>query len=645
MKDGLGGLASELKRGLRVFGVISLVCLFAAAPAVAVAEEEDDEPLIELPASDEKLAARINAAQLTPAALPGVFAGIATAVDEAMEPETRQEAARLIAAYRNQPGALANAAAIAWVQGFPEQALRLAAEAARLAPADANAVNTLAALLVHAGYEPKAIPILRHLAQKYPHDTSIQSNLAVAWLNLGEVGECRKIVLPLLARAPGHGVANLCAGLIAESEGRHPEANAHFQRAAASNSSPLAREVLRRRKQPHRAPPGFMGLLPKKEYFSPSAFAPVKAQRSLGEYAVKKAEKAAYDAELRKQVAVQARIIQEETGKVMQDAMHGRVNFGGPYTKLDWKNHLRSLTQSHESRLKVAQERLMARMRAISELRLAYERTPTPGAPEDPVPFCVRRRPIAQAALTKMSEEYDQLVAETLYVMRDATNARLSVERFMLPPAAYRVAFAGNVSAYLEYVRKLNSELPLVEDPCAGQTPGRWPGYELVPPGEGECPFSLKVDAIVAELQMDCHKFSFTFEAGLAFSATKEFASGETTLTAGLGLEADLHDIGKAGGSAQMVMVWDRENEISFIGVESTAEAKLSGIPGIGGKLAQEVLGAEGENQPDFSKDLVNVNSRMRLGVEVGPRGMESHLSGEASGQLLGAEIFKAELP
>jgi tetratricopeptide (TPR) repeat protein len=551
---------------------------------------------------------------------------------------------RLIARFRGEAGAVANAAAIAWVQSHPEQALLLAAEAARMAPDDANAVNTLAALLAQAGYEEKAIPLLRHLAERHPQDTSILSNLAVAWLNLGETEEAGKIVLRVLALAPGHGVANLTAGLIAESEGRHDAAREHLRKAAASNSSPQARDLLRQRGQSYRAPPGFFAMLPKKEYFGPGAFEPVRPQRNLAEYGVKLAEKKATDAALLKAITAEYKHIQEETGAVMQEAMRGQVRGGAAvYAKLDWKNALNYL--NHEEKLVLAQERLVARMLQIRELRVEYERTRTPGAAEDPTPMCERRRPIAQAALARMTEEYEKLVGETLFLWRDVTNSRITLQRFMLQPAAYRVSFHGNVAAYLEFVRKLNEELPLLEDPCAGQNPGKWPGYELVPPGAGECPFSLKVDAIVAELEMDCHKFGFSFKAGLAFSATKEFASGETTLTAGLGLEADLHDLGKAEGSAQMVMVWDRANELSFVGVESTAEAKLSGIPGLGGKLAQEAVGPGGENRPDFSKDLVKVGVKTRLGVEIGPRGFESSISGEAGGQLLGQDIFKAEIP
>jgi hypothetical protein len=213
------------------------------------------------------------------------------------------------------------------------------------------------------------------------------------------------------------------------------------------------------------------------------------------------------------------------------------------------------------------------------------------------------------------------------------------------------------VTAYLGYVAKLNSELPLVEDPCAGQDISRAAKFELAPPGPGECPFSIDMHAVVATLHMDCTSFGFDFEAGLKFSATKDFTSGETTLTAGVGAKMDLNGIGSAGGSGQFVLVWDAGNDLSFVGVEAVASAKISGIPGLSGTLAGDTLdlGREAGTESagpsvtasgaDITKDLVKVGSNTRLGVTIGPKGCDPSLSGEVSGQLLGQNIFEAKIP
>jgi hypothetical protein len=119
----------------------------------------------------------------------------------------------------------------------------------------------------------------------------------------------------------------------------------------------------------------------------------------------------------------------------------------------------------------------------------------------------------------------------------------------------------------------------------------------------------------------------------------------------------DLSSIGSAGVTGQMVLVWDAGNDLSFVGVEAIASAKLSGIPGLSGTLAGDTLdlgreagaGSEGPSVtasgPDLTKDLVKAGADTRLGVTIGPKGCDPSLSGEISGQLLGQNIFEAKIP
>ena len=165
------------------------------------------------------------------------------------------------------------------------------------------------------------------------------------------------------------------------------------------------------------------------------------------------------------------------------------------------------------------------------------------------------------------------------------------------------------------------------------------------------------MNAVVATLHIDCHSFGFDFQAGLAFGVTKDFTSGETTLTAGVGAKMDLSSIGSASATGQMVIVWDAGNDLSYVGVEAIAGAKISGIPGLSGTLAGDTLdlgrdaGAPSEGPSitatgaDLTKDLVKVGSDTKLGVTIGPRGCDPSLSGEISGQLLGQNIFEATIP
>lgn len=626
-------------------------------PVASRAQDDEAEELVQIPERDEAQIAQARALTLSAQTLPAEVARIAEALRKAINPQARAEALRLVEKFKGQGGALANAAAIAWVQKSPEQALLLGAEAARAAPTDANAVNTLAAVLTHAGYEGKSIPLLRHLATLHPDDASILSNLGVAWLNLGETEEAKKVLVRCLARAPGHGTANLAAGIIAQHEGRKAEAITHLKRASASNSSPEARRVLRAQRQAQPTPKGFFGMMPKPEYFSPGAFEPVRPQKLLAEHDLKRAEKTGYDQALRDFMSKQEKEFQHEMAGMLAAATANKLGARrNPYAKLDWTGHIKSLDE--EGRLKRAQDRLVVRMRAIYELRSELERTRTPGVPESPIPECERRRPVAQAALDKMVVEYEKAVDETLFIWRDVTNSRLAYLPFITTADSYRASYFGSVFAYLGFVKTLNELMPLVPDPCAGREKEVPTKFELVGPSVRDCPFSIDIDAVVATLHMDCKNFGFEFEAGLAFSANKDFTSGETTLTAGVGAKMNLHDVGSAGVSGQMVLAWDAGNNLSFVGVEASASAKLSGIPGLSGTLSEDTFDLSGrERDPDDKKpsititgealtaDLVKVGSTTRLGMEVGPRGCDPHLSGDISGQLLGREIFDVKIP
>ena len=622
-----------------------------AEPTPASTADEDAEPLFVLPERDPALVAYIKAQNLTDQNLPAELGAIAQAITRAMDPDKRREVENLVANYSGQSVALANAAAIAWVQLAPEQALGLAAAAAKADPTDANAVNTLGALLAEAGYEEKGIPVLSYLEKKYPADPTVLCNLGVAWLNLGELDEANRYLFRVFGSAPGHGAAHTAAGVIAEIKGQHAEAMDHFRKAAASNSSPLARRALRHHREKFRAPRGFLKMVKTKEYFSPSGYAPLAPQPDLKAYYSKKADLEIANRTLREELL---RRQKDATDSLQQAALQLMQNGPGVgvYAGLDWGNS----NQADEKELGEILQLLVERQRNLLFLRqrfgeLAFEYAAN-GTPHDlPAERCAKVLPIASEYLGLMSTEYDKLVQSTLYRYRALVNRKLTFLPLQVPEPLYRSAFEGAVSEYIGFVLQLNSSLPLVSPPCSPESlvRGRKPDHEEVKPGS--CPFSLEVEVVVATLKMDCKKFGFDFKAGLAFSATKDFTTGETTLTAGVGAKANLHDIGNAGVSGQFVMTWDRDNSLSFVGVEAKAGANISGIPGLSGAIdAASALGAdegisatvEGEG---LTEDLVKAGADVKLGVTVGPRGIESSLSGDASSQLLGQNIFNISIP
>jgi len=106
----------------------------------------------------------------------------------------------------------------------------------------------------------------------------------------------------------------------------------------------------------------------------------------------------------------------------------------------------------------------------------------------------------------------------------------------------------------------------------------------------------------------------------------------------------DLHGIGKVEGSGQLVVVWDRGDDLAFVGVQSSASASISGIPGLEGEVDVNEDTTVGASLPTGTPDLVNVSSETTLGVTLGPRGMEPTLRGNAGADVLRQDLVRATL-
>ena len=182
---------------------------------------------------------------LTEKTIAGDVTGLVKQLRAGLDRESVSAVDTFLKVYGGDSAALANAAAIAWVQEVPGSALLLAAEAAQRSPGSANELNTLGSLLSDAGYVDRGIPILKFLATKFPNEPTIQNNLGQAWLGVGAPELAKPHLVRCLAMGSGHGAANAAMGVISYCAGDQAAATSYFQAAAASNSSPVARRRLK----------------------------------------------------------------------------------------------------------------------------------------------------------------------------------------------------------------------------------------------------------------------------------------------------------------------------------------------------------------------------------------------------------------
>jgi len=269
----------------------------------------------------------------------------------------------------------------------------------------------------------------------------------------------------------------------------------------------------------------------------------------------------------------------------------------------------------------------------------------TPAYLADQARLCTECRMVMQGALPGIATLYNSLVTSVSTRERVAINEELTYLPLIFGGDAYRQQFYALVIAYLRNMGELAAVNPIHTYECKvilleGKVT---PAYGELP-SPGKCPIKINLKCKVGKLKLDCTSIGFEVEAGLKFGAKKDFKSGETTLTGGLGVDMGLSKVGQVEGSAQFVVVWDRGNNLGFVGVESSASASLGGIPGLSGSADTGEGTSVGGSTPDITPDLVNVSSETKLGVTLGPRGVEPTLTGHAGAEVLGQDLVKAEL-
>jgi hypothetical protein len=131
--------------------------------------------------------------------------------------------------------ALSTVANMCWMNGHPEMGLYLTGKLCLSDISNGNNLNNYSALLVMAGAEDAAIPILQNLNTKYPNNSTILNNLGQAWFGLGDMTKAKKYLDETMHAYALHGQANLTNAKICLSQGRNQEAIESIERSIHEN--------------------------------------------------------------------------------------------------------------------------------------------------------------------------------------------------------------------------------------------------------------------------------------------------------------------------------------------------------------------------------------------------------------------------
>ncbi|HVF81192.1 MAG TPA: hypothetical protein VM884_04640, partial [Flavisolibacter sp.] len=114
------------------------------------------------------------------------------------------------------------------------------------------------------------------------------------------------------------------------------------------------------------------------------------------------------------------------------------------------------------------------------------------------------------------------------------------------------------------------------------------------------CPqyLNLDIDLQIARMKFDCSKYGLEIGQGLMASYEKEFKTGKSTISAGVGVKGKFWHLGKASAKGMLYLSFDDNNKFSDFGLKGTAGASIGMeseklvVDGIG-KVSAVLAGAE----------------------------------------------------
>ena len=91
------------------------------------------------------------------------------------------------------------------------------------------------------------------------------------------------------------------------------------------------------------------------------------------------------------------------------------------------------------------------------------------------------------------------------------------------------------------------------------------------------CPpyLNLDIDLQLARMKFDCSKYGLEIGQGLMASYEKEFKTGKSTISAGVGVKAKFLHLGKASAKGMLYLSFDDNNQLSDVGLKGTAGASV----------------------------------------------------------------------
>jgi len=532
-------------------------------------------------------------------------------IESRLSPEQKNTGKLVLDSAQGNMVMLANTGVFLYLKGLLNEGLWCLAYAAAAEPGNDNIVNNLTGIMINAGAVPRALPLARYLASKYPKNTTVMNNLGQAWYALDEMMKSKQVLDTVMLYAVYHPEANATRGAIAEREGKQEEAANFISKSLKGAYNPDVEEFAKKkglkidysnvlyRKRPF---PG--------EYINPLDFRPPPQCTNVDQAAALEAEWEAWNVQVKK-----------ASGKIGANLNASSANYTKMSTDLA-RNHNAPAVPfgSFFKKAALTYKVFLDEYTALSEEAVNYHQTnykkeeaSIDSAHEKAIVKLLEKYPVGEGQRTNWNSYCLALNAvnnhylEQKAALNDNFNnrfseplRRLSIElmywsQFLPEPMEMREMKYYGHAGFAVNPLQMHA---IFEYPCE-KPPKPNKSRDSLDIPEPYCPIAFKFKFTVVKLTGDCSKFEIevNLAKALLIGIERDFLNRKTTLAFGAGADVEIEAFGQkgdnvgfvedaipqliefsgagAGGKVQAFIEIDSKGEVSDIGIRS--EASLEG--------------------------------------------------------------------
>jgi sugar lactone lactonase YvrE/tetratricopeptide (TPR) repeat protein len=555
---------------------------------------------LEFPQKNTKLLASLPSHTLTRKELQEFMLVIKSKIEDKISPDQKNEVNTLLSTWAGNPDMINGTAIISWYKGALSEALLLEIGAALKSDTVPLIINNIGAMLTLGGVPEKAIPVLKTLLPVFADNPMVLNNIGQAYASLGETETAMYFLGRCIRIAPLHPDANNTIATIESINKDYVNAKKHAENSIKGVYTKAGVRIVRFLEpevSPYKLRRPFVRM---PDYFNENKFKLPRQCENTGEYAVIKAEYAAFHSMVDNSIkeysrlrsgmeamlpmcdrATAAKFLKTKGASWPPFQQYASIQFGEILSDPEYYEGIKRVYRHANDLLSPLKAEYYT---SLANVMKKFEENPeccgegNTSCCVDNYKFCKAKEAIRNLYLQKRASVITDWQKEVLRMTKDHLNefiywGMLSV----MDECNRKYIFYAGVLNYLATVKRL-AKTALFK-PCDPQKAVKKEADALKLP-EPECPFEFEIPAGVGSISINCDKISLVIKGGpnSKFKFEKNFKTGKSTLSVGI-MISDSKDYGigsmkaaaNIGIGETIFITWDENNNFEDLVLQFTA--------------------------------------------------------------------------